>query len=62
MKIKRRKMHPEPPRWLAQDVDDCWWCEKRFSHCGGCGMMRKLIRKGNDKLRQARNKRKSGYR
>ena len=55
-------MHPEPPRWLAQDVDDCWWCEKRFSHCGGCGMMRKLIRKGNDKLRQARNKRKSGYR
>ena len=54
---KRRKMRPEPPRWLALDVDNCWWCKKDFNSCSGCGRMRKRIREINHaKLRKARHK------
>lgn len=50
-------MRPEPPRWLASDVDNCWWCEKDFNSCGGCGHMRKKIKEVNHvKLRKARRK------
>lgn len=61
MRIKRRKMHPEPPRWFHLDNDCCWWCKKNYLSCSGCGRMRKLMETKRsierDKLRQTRDKR-----
>ncbi len=65
MRIKRRKMHPEPPRWFYLNYDGCWWCKGNFSACSGCGHMRKKMKTKRsierDKLRQTRDKRCSDY-
>lgn len=63
MPNKRRKWRPEPPRWFHLDNDNCWWCKRDYQTCGGCSRMKKrIVSKRSierDKLRQARNKRRS---
>ena len=50
---KKRKVRPQPPRWVWLELDGCWFCKKKNA-CGGCKVMKRIVaeqkRKQNKKF------------
>lgn len=38
----KRKVRPEPPKWVWFETDGCWFCNN-LNGCGGCKVMKGYV-------------------
>lgn len=48
-KLKKRKQKPQPPKWLWEHIDGCWFCKNR-SNCSNCKVMKSYVAEQKKKI------------
>ena len=51
MKLKKRKLRPNPPDWFWWETDNCWRCKHRGG-CNGCKILKLAGKKQKTNVRK----------
>ena len=53
--MSKRKVRPQPPRYVWFETDGCWFCKNRKG-CNGCKIMKHYVADQKEKIKREEKK------